>query len=126
MPSTVDQLSDKYIQLVIRKISISQLALALKGEGSELVERFLGNMSDNTQDVLNQVMFRMKNFTEMDVTDAQQKIIKILDVNYAEERMARVIQEQVETEKIVLLPPVETKMIDDAVKQALLMIKTDS
>ncbi len=69
---------DKGLQKVLRAIETQELALALKAASDEVKEKIFSNMSERAADILKEEMEVSGAVRMKDVTDAQQKITKII------------------------------------------------
>ena len=68
---------DKGIQTLLRDLDKDQLAIALKGAGDELKEKFLSNMSERAAKILQEDMEVMGPVRVKDVDVAQQAIVVV-------------------------------------------------
>jgi flagellar motor switch protein FliG len=69
---------DRGLQKVLRSIESQELAVALKAAANEVKEKIFRNMSDRAADILKEEMEVSGAVRIKDVTDAQQKITKIV------------------------------------------------
>ncbi len=69
---------DKGLQKVLRAIETQELALALKAASEEVKEKIFSNMSERAADILKEEMEVSGAVRMKDVTDAQQKITKVI------------------------------------------------
>ncbi len=72
------KLDDRSIQLVLREVNSSELAVALKGANEELKQKIFNNMSKRAQQLLKDELEFMGPVRVKDVEEAQQKIINII------------------------------------------------
>ncbi len=72
------KLDDRSIQLVLREVNTSELAIALKGASEELKQKIFNNMSKRAQQLLKDEIEFMGPVRVKDVEEAQQKIINII------------------------------------------------
>jgi flagellar motor switch protein FliG len=78
---TFDQLTlldDRSLQRILREVDQKDLATALKGASSELVERILNNLSSRTAEVLREEMSLAGNIRPRQVVEAQQRVVAIV------------------------------------------------
>lgn len=71
-------LEDRTLQVVINACSKSDLTMALKGVGDELMEKFTRNMSARAREILMDDMENLGPLTLSQVRDAQQGILKTM------------------------------------------------
>jgi len=64
------------VQELLRTVETKTLALALHGEEAELVEHFLGNLSERAATMFREELEFVKNVREQDKHEAQQEIMK--------------------------------------------------
>lgn len=69
---------DKGLQKVLRSVESTELAVALKAATDEVKDKIFGNMSKRAADILKEEMEVSGAVRMKDVTDAQQKITKII------------------------------------------------
>ncbi len=69
---------DKGLQKVLRAIETQELAMALKAASDEVKEKIFSNMSERAADILKEEMEVSGAVRMKDVTDAQQKITKVI------------------------------------------------
>jgi flagellar motor switch protein FliG len=73
-------LNDRGIQLVLREVETKDLALALKGSNSEVLQKIMANMSSRAGQMLRDDMEFMGPVRLRDVEDAQQRIVKVIRI----------------------------------------------
>lgn len=69
---------DKGLQKVLRSVESQELAIALKAASEEVKQKIFGNMSERAADILKEEMEVSGAVRMKDVTDAQQKITRIV------------------------------------------------
>ncbi len=66
---------DRSLQKLLREVDTKELAMALKGVGNELREKFFNNMSERATEMLKEEMEYMGPVKIRDVEESQQKIV---------------------------------------------------
>lgn len=74
----VVSIDDRGIQRILREIDMKELAVALKGSGDEVLEKFKRNMSKRAAAMLEEDMDFMGPVRVKDVEEAQQKIVNVI------------------------------------------------
>jgi flagellar motor switch protein FliG len=73
----ITKTDDKGLQTILRDVEKDVLALALKGAGDELKERFLSNMSERASKILKEDMEAMGPVKVKEVDEAQMKVVTV-------------------------------------------------
>ncbi len=74
----ISQISDRSLQMALRRIDIKKLALALVRADNQLVQKIKSNISETMTAVLNEQMLLMSAYGQDDIEQAREDVVDIL------------------------------------------------
>lgn len=72
------KLDDRSIQMILKEVETKDLALALRGASSEVVDKITGNLSERGGEMLREEMEYMPPQRRKDVEEAQSKVVAVV------------------------------------------------